>query len=555
MAFDSQHRVWTPLFNFNGLRNSVPFPLTPAAPSTALAAVGVQVTWPDAHVYRYRVYRDGALIATLAGQSYNDTAVASGTHDYTISVGLADQITWSPQSPASTISLSAGSLVFSQPPDYTISIGTQFIDLSQFVSGGNAQKWFWKISGTFPKDVDIGLTTGVVGTEFRERGTFPSIIQVVDTKEEALIMDWTARSTGPGVMWAHDFRADVEITKYKVLAGGTTDEKDANNVSLFRRSTDGMAGGGSFEMYMPAGQACNMKWCRPFQAFPGDYGYVAGGLDLPTPWGSDTPTAQWKFHRGGMHGHPDYWNTTTNNTSDGVRWEGHDFYIQFRYKVSASFYNPANPFIGSGGKLAFVDQGGGGNQELTLQTPSPYLSTPRGFRLYTNFASNSNSNLSAYQGQEANPNGSIHQPGGEWANTCRYPNFGGGNCWDFPTEAPGQEGWTTIEIHVVPGHHNPNPNPFSNGPVMGSTANYRDHGIEVWAQRPGETAPRKIWEKFDYVWFYGVQGAPTLYGLNQFVLLPYMGGYINYAPAVDWWRRYTQLVFSHKWIPFPKVEP
>lgn len=549
MAFDSQHRVWTPLFNFNGQRNSVPFPLTPTAPSTALAAVGVQVTWPDAHVYRYRVYRDGALIATLAGQSYNDTAVASGIHDYTISVGLADQITWSPQSPASTISLSAGSLVFSQPPDYTISIGTQAIDLSQFVSGGNAQKWFGKISGTFPKDVDIGFTTGVVGTEFRERGTFPSIIQVVDTKEEALIMDWTARSTGPGVMWAHDFRSDAEITKFKLLAGGITDQKDSNNVSLFRRSTDGFAGGGSFEMFTPAGVHNSMKWARPFQAMPGDIGYTSGP-DLPTPWG--TGAAYWKNHRGGMYGHPDYWSTTAPNTADGVRWDGHDFWIQFRYKVSASFWDESNPFIGNGGKLAFVDEGGGGNQELTLQTPSPYVASKRRFGMYTNFGGNSsNGTLSAYQGQEANPTGRMDQPGGAFAATCTYPNYTGGRCWDWPTEAAGQEDWTTILLHVIPGHHNPNPNPDVNAPVMGATDNYKDTGIEVWAARRGEKTYTKIWEKLDYVWFWAVttNAGPTLYGFNQLVLLPYMN---DLAASVDWWRRYTQIIFSKQFIPCPQ---
>lgn len=536
MAFDSQHRVWTPLFNFNGQRNSVPFPLTPAAPSTALAAVGVQVTWPDAHVYRYRVYRDGALIATLAGQSYNDTAVASGTHDYTISVGLADQVTWSPQSPASTISLSADSLVFRQPPDYTISIGTQSIDLSQFVSGGNAQKWFGKISGTFPKDVDIGLTTGVVGTEFRETGSFPLIIRVVDTKEEALIMDWAARSTGPGVKWAHDFRDNATVTKFRIKAPGGVTQTDGAGEQLVRRNaTDGVKGNGCLELMTPTGMHNGMRWARPFCTLPGDRGYVSGDPLLPD-WASN----QYQFRRG-MYGHPDYWSQSgpgspygnTPGVDDGSNWQGHDFYLQFRQKIDPNLYSPLNN-PDYAGKQSYIEICGGGNQEIILQNQ---ITTKR-FSMYTNFGRNGG-RIGEPPGQAYNivqTNTPFASPGPDYANV-----------WQWPVGE-----WVTILLHIIPGHHNGDSNDWT----FGSTSLTRDTGIEVWVARYGATSYTKIWEQFNLNWSFSAQSPAygDLYGFNCFLASQYMNGPATGTPAgIDWYMRYDEFVFGDRPIACPQV--
>lgn len=533
MAFDSQHRVWTPLFNFNGQRNSVPFPLTPAAPSTALAAVGVQVTWPNAHVYRYRVYRDGALIATLAGQSYNDTAVAAGTHDYTISVGLADQVTWSPQSPASTISLSADSLVFSQPPDYTISIGTQSIDLSQFVSGGNAQKWFGKISGTFPKDVDIGLTTGVVGTEFRERGSFSSIIRVVDTKEEALIMDWTARSTGPGVKWAHDFRDDAAVTSFRIN-GDAGAQVDAAGQPLVRRNAfDGVKGNGCLELYTVAGVENQMRWARPFVALPGDIGYSSGAALIPR-WYEN----QYQFRRG-MYGHPDYHSQTGGGYAgtDGSSWDGHDFWIQFRVKTPAVAYSPLHP-SGYAGKMAYIEICGGGNQELIL-------SYGRKLGMFTNFGRANTNPLHEPQGQ-AYQNTSLMQPNTAYADSY---NNSFAACWSYPDDE-----WVTVLLHVIPGHDS---DEGSTNDVPSSTSNWRrDFGIECWVARYGATSYTKVWEKFDYVWSYDAQspGYGALSGFNCLLFTQYMNfARTGLVAGVDWWRRHDEVIFSTRPIACPQV--
>lgn len=531
MAFDSQHRVWTPLFNFNGLRNSVPFPLTPAAPSTALAAVGVQVTWPDAHVYRYRVYRDGALIATLAGQSYNDTAVASGTHDYTISVGLADQVTWSPQSPASTISLSAGSLVFSQPPDYIINLGPQSLDLSQFVSGGNPQKWYFKLSGTFPRDVSLGTNTGAIGTEFLETGSFSMVIRVTDTRQDALEADWLARSTAPGVKWAHDFRSDTEVTKFLVQANSGGYQYDSNNVPLTRRiATDGITGGGCLELFTPSGTQNTMRWMRPFNALPGDVGYTSGP-DLPSLWFTDT----WGTHRYGLYGHSSY---HSDNLAAGIKWDGTHFYLQFRYKVSASGFGAGQP-TGYTGKLAFIELAGGNDCELVLQSP---VNGSKRLWMYTNFGSRSNSYLSAVQG-DTNDGAISQQPGGEYAGLCVYDtdsNLAG--CWQWPTDE-----WVTVLIHVIPGMKGPG---SGDNPDMSSTSRRRDTGIEMWVARAGATSYTKVWEKFDYTWWWEAQTGAEVNGFNVFAPSQYMN---STNATADWYRRFDQVIFSTQFIECPRV--
>ena len=528
----------------------------PTAPTLSLTAQGTDAllaSWTPATdtgtgVRYYRLY-----VGTTAGTLALTETFSRATTAWLIS-GLAAQSTRYARvdavDGAGNVSSSAvvsgttqaqgtgGALAFAQPNPVSYSSGqTVSLALSQYVTGGGATKLYHRMSGSLPGDLSLATATGAITGTARQSGSYAPVIRVTDTTADALEADWVARSTATGVKWAHDFRSDAEVTKYRLLSGGTAIQTDSSNQPLIRRNTSDTIGNSTaLEFFTPAGVHCYMRWVRPFRAVPGDVGYTSGP-DIPANWNPDN----WKIDRRGLYGHPDYWGTTIANTLDGVEWAGHDFYIQFQYKVSASFFNASQPYIGNGGKLLFVDLGSGGNQELVIQTPSPTASDPRRFCMYTNFskAYPSPSKLTAMNGAESNPNGRMEQPGGDYAATCTYPNFA--NCWRWPTDE-----WVTVLLHVVPGHHNGD----SNAADITSTSNKRDAGIEVWVAGASATTYTKIWEKFDYVWNWAAQNSMTLYGFNQLVLYPYMN---DAQAAVDWWRRYTQVIFSTRFIECPKV--
>lgn len=541
MAFDSLHRVWSHLFDFGGKRNSVPFPPTPTVPSAVIVTGGIQLSWSDLHAYKYRIYRDGQLLSAISGLSYLDAGVSPGTHSYTISVGLADNLTWGQQSAAAIISFSSSTLVFSQPPNFSYTFGSLSLDLSQFVSGGNPTKWYFKAAGAFPKYTNLSTSTGVVSGTLAEVGTFTPTIRVVDTIAEALEEDWRARSTGPGVQWAHDFRDASTVSKFRINGSLGAQVDGSGNTLVRHLPGGGIKSNGCLELFTPQGVQNKMRWARPFCALPGDIGYTSGAALIPN-W-----EPRWDQFRRGMYGHPDYWGQSGDGVplsgggSDGYSWDGHDFYIQFRVKTSAAAYSPSHP-VNYGGKMAYVEPGGGGNQELIL-------TYGRRLGLYTNFGDTGTSTppYNTWGGQNPlhDPQGtayqttSLMQPNTPYADSY---NNGFANCWSYPDDE-----WVTVLLHVIPGHHNGN----NDRPNMNATDVRKDTGIEVWVARQNTTTYTKVWEKFDYVWNYYSNPTPgNLYGFNELLFTQYMNGD---SAGVDWARWYDEVIFSTRPIACQQV--
>ncbi len=80
--------------------------------------------------------------------------------------------------------------------------------------------------------------------------------------------DWQSRSTGAGVQWAHDFRADSEIT-YWLWAGGFGDDPNRTQSKSQRVTwdqSDGITGGGCLKILRAAGSNESADWWRPMQA-------------------------------------------------------------------------------------------------------------------------------------------------------------------------------------------------------------------------------------------------------------------------------------------------
>jgi len=296
--------------------------------------------------------------------------------------------------------------------------------------------------------------------------------------------DWNLRSTGPGVVWAHDFRSDSEVNAFRWQGSTGNAPSIANTDGNCRRITsDGITGTGCLEINIPTGGTCASGWWRPMSPFrKGDNGKTtddpgANGTITPRAWNSANTTQTYDF-RGGYYGHNDYhtasWQGHTNV------WDGTDFYLQFRVKMPASRWQPTAPY-NPYGKLVFIDiTGETGDGEIVIQSSDSgqqYWSKTTPFRMYTSRGSNPNSMITSPQG--GNQGASI-QPGSPYASTCTI----GGNvkvagaCWEWPADE-----WVTILVHVIPGHQN-------DGVIYESDLSkwpHHDAGIEVWAARWGAT--------------------------------------------------------------------
>lgn len=450
-----------------------------------------------------------------------------------------------------------GSLALADP-------GTQSLDneqvaslaLASYVSGAAGAVSYHGMSGTLPRDVALNSSTGAYSGKAQESGSFSHVVRVADTLADRLEADWLARKFGPGVLWAHDFRADAEVDKFRAPDGSGNYQVDGSGTSLIRRITSDGITGGCVEAWTPAGAVNGTRWARPLMPLPGDVGYVSDGTwrtaDIGTVW-----TTNWGGFRRGMFGHKAHWSENAGEGKDGFNYIGDEFWIQVRYK-NVNAYDPSHLFMPGGGgaeiggKVFYVDICGGGSQEIIAQSP---IYGSRRFTMYTNFGGQPNSNLSAVQG-DTNAGAISAQPGGDWANTCVYDS-GYQSCWEYPDDAAGNDKtkFVTLLFHVIPGRQNATGSLTGRTINMASTALYRDTGIEVWKANYGETTYTKVWEKLDYAWAYdatsALWGDPL--GFNVFVLSQYMNG--DGAGPVPWGRRIAQIICSRKAIACPQVYP
>jgi hypothetical protein len=345
--------------------------------------------------------------------------------------------------------------------------------------------------------------------------------------------DWLARSTGPGVMWAHNFDSAAEVGRFRFDNWGYNDVNNNDPTNTVTWQPDGFAGGGCVQIAVPTGGTANGGWMRPFQALPGDRGYTSGPDWVGQYIGS---ASNWQV---GYYGHSSYHDTSTNVINGIVTptWAGTDFYIQCRVKISASRFSAGNP----DGKLIFL-----GVTNLTPDQEVVVRSVQQGFwSVYTNFGSRNNSTLYDPQDGGSGPYNSL-QPGGAYATTCGPggPNPGyqsPGFCYYWPPDT-----WVTMLIHMIPGLQGGVGTPGNISNVDYSNTAAKNTGIQVWIAGPGQTSYTKIWDKQDYIWSFD----PAPYGWNMFEPSAYM----NNAPsAVGWTHRYTQVIFSKQFIPNPQV--
>jgi hypothetical protein len=512
----------------------------------------------------YDVERNGAVIATQVPKSYTDTGLSSST-SYTYRIRAVDNAgnvgNFGSSASLSTAGLNLGPAWNATPAPIFVQGTASSFSLVGIASDPESDPiTFSVIAGTLPTGVTlnnttkaldyngVGAATTASGIRLRASstgGTADSSIFSVQisasANSAAAQADWLKRSTAPGVVWAHDFRSQAEVTNF-LFPGSDT----SKNVW---RTDDGITGG-CYEAFVPAGGQHGGGWERPFSPLnSGGNGLAvgdaacAGTLTRKTWTPSSSQLGNWAD---GYYCHPDYLNTglardpgpSSVYKADSI--PGRDFYIQFRVKMPASRFAAGQP----DGKLVMILTTGDGpipaglgtaqprtgNQELVIKSNPSAL-----YQMYTNFGNRSNSYLTSTQGSSGTGQ---YQPGADYGATCVIGNTTTNTCWSFPADE-----WVTVLVHIIPGHDGGG----GNEPVVaGNSAN--DTTVEVWVARANEWEYTKIWEKKDYVWSFG-QNDPWPRGFNSFAFNAFMNQ-VNATQA--FYHRYTQVIFSRQYVPCPQ---
>jgi hypothetical protein len=368
--------------------------------------------------------------------------------------------------------------------------------------------------------------TGVIGTTLS--GATSSIVGSLSLSQSGVTADWVSRSTGPGVVWAHNFESSAEVDNFRWQGGIGNVPVLANSDGNTRWvSNDGFAGGGCLEINIPGGGISRAGWIRPFSPLlAGGNGKAAndpgdGGAITRRTWNPNT-TGQAEAWVNGFYANP----ADFASQGGASAFDGSQFYIQFRVKVSGNRANPGNP----SGKLVFIARSPNytPNNEIIIQS----LTNPR-YSMYTNFGNRSNSFLFEPQDAGSGPHSSL-QPGSEFAAPPTY--------WNWPLDE-----WVTVQVRIVCGRHSPGDSP-------NMATGFRDTGITVWVARANATSYTKIWDKQNYVISYGSGSDPLPWGWNAFTASGFMNG-VSAAAGAGWTHRFTQVIFSRQFIPCPDSAP
>lgn len=330
--------------------------------------------------------------------------------------------------------------------------------------------------------------------------------------------DWAARTSGPGVVWFHNFDSAAEVNAFR-WSGGYAGGNDplavapgASNVAWV--SSGGADGGGYMQLTRPAGNGSNIDtryWHRPFnpltgasngrgQDDPGANGTIAPQTFIATNGGSQL--YNWGVPsnpKSGWYGHA----SDQNNFYDGT-----DFYVQIRVMADPRRTTPGNIQVGKFTSFT-TTVNSYTNQELV---------TYAGY--WSGAASIGMPNIhNVYQGYNYTPLADV-------STGTRNPIS---PQWSY------SGGWDTLLYHVTPGRDGVNETRY-----------------EVWAAHAGETSYTKIWDATYAAHYDGganSSGAVARPGWNAMLCWIYHNG----ATMSEFWQRFDQIIFSKAFIACPQA--
>lgn len=327
------------------------------------------------------------------------------------------------------------------------------------------------------------------------------------TASAAAESDWTARSTGPGVVWFHDFREQAEVDNFRWTNGyGSGNDplaKGASNVQWIQGGGI-VSGSGYLQIYHGADGNDGHHWWRPLAPLTGSGNGrgaddPAAGSSLavrafsPTDGGGQTAAFPY-----GWYAHP--------ADQSGDYYDGQEFYVQIRQqrdqrRLTDSF---------GPGKLNWfsICDHSYSNQELVTYSGAPY-NGGCAWRAYGAWR------LDYPLDEEPGTSDGTIQAGGVTP------------IWTW------SGGIDTVMYHFIVGR-----------------AGVRETLIETYAAHEGETSYTLIQSQTIPVgsWDPKYEGGGK--GWQALILSQYNNGHVFSHP---WWDRWYQLIFSHSFIPCPQA--
>ncbi len=307
--------------------------------------------------------------------------------------------------------------------------------------------------------------------------------------------DWLARSTGPGVIWAHNFESESAVSNYRFTNSVGLDKTPApgSTGSYVRwNSTGGILGKGCLELEQRADSNMNSYWCRPFNPALTQYQSTGAGGDLKA---------------------------------------GEGFYVQLRVKSNCGGGGGASGPNGSnGGEGRKVFSVSRTENSYTLQEVVAQDTYYRGvYQMYQGQGVDS-----FYQPLEVPvaPYDYNFQPNSAYPvapKYCSYAEVGAGNrtnCWTW-----GNSEWITYQMYVLPANDK-----VANGQVT------------VWGWKSGMSGYVKILERTSLWMHYDTDKVP---GFNAVILWIYETGRTGGPAGQKQW--YDQVILSRSPIACPTV--
>lgn len=459
-------------------------------------------------------------------------------------------------------------------PSFTLGIASSY-SLASLITGTGYT--LSSIGTALPGGVTINNTTKALDYDGGGSGAFVSGVILRATSAggsadsvafsisiSAAVADWLARSTTPGVVWAHNFESANEVNAFRHV-GGFNDPGNTGSSTVQWLSSDGFAGGGCVEITTPSSGISAGGWWRPMAAIAAGTNAngkaaadnAANGTVKLRPWNAANTGENFNF-RQGYYAHPSVVaaNTTWLGTSDP--FDGTEFWFQFRVKIQNTrwqgYNGPASAPLDADrnppGKLMFIDVTASTHEsEIVVYSGGPdpvYFNSTYPFRMYTASGSSANSFLTSPQGAGT---GSTMQGGGPYATTCLIGSdtTGVNACWEWPRAAE----WITVLIHVIPGRDN-----FADRASPLASWTNKDTAVEAWVARANDTEYTKVFEDYALAWLFGDRdGDGTPYELHPAAFNSVCpSAYMNNVPALagaGWYQRYTQLIFSKDYVRPP----
>lgn len=485
---------------------------------------------PQNRAVTYTV-KSGALPSgcTLSGStvSYNGTgAVGASSVQFSATQGgyVADSAVITASIAAAQVGNRAP--VWSVPENYALTPAATAGTAASYSVGvfcsdpdGNAITYS-RTGGTAPAGVTVS-TAGVVTVPTSvAAGNYTVTVQADDGQNTALA-DWSVRSTGAGVIWAHRFdSASAPGLYWGQRSINSASGKRCGYISTTAtqtgasgtRAEGGVIGDGCYEMYVPAGVPIACNWARPLAPVTAGGGgsYLSYPADLNNAgiqrvnynkfYSGDGDPGNKDFNGGGgLFASPyDYANNNRtltggsyNDAGTEIVYGGVDgFYIQYRIKFK-TLPNGDN-------RLDYVSPNTTGKIFLlgNIERSNPdheivqQLHPAQGL-----YHSLYGANGSIFYGNgQANPTNP--QPGATAYPSCSYANPAA--CWTWKKDK-----WITVLVHVVPGRQNPSVVSSDWISWLATRAQYFDTAIQVWVAEEGATSYTKIHDYSTYALYYG----------------------------------------------------